>query len=93
MTATGDATDRLDTRWALRPLPALPTGICFAGDLRGDLNGDLWGDFLGEKLTDALAGLLGETGTGVGGSSASICSTCQERFSSRNLKRSAYEHK
>jgi len=48
--------------------------------LRGDLRGEF--GFLGGE---ARAG-----GAGVGGSSASISSTCHERFSSRNLFRSAY---
>jgi len=61
----------------------------FAGDLRGDLCGDLWGDFLGESA-NAGGGFLGDTGgAGVGGRSASIISTCHERFSSKNLMRSA----
>lgn len=57
----------------------------------GDLCGDLWGDFFGEKLIGVVLDFLGDAATGVGGSSANINSTSQERFSSINLTRSAYD--
>lgn len=54
------------------------------------LAGDFRGDF--DCLCEITAGLTGEvgTGTGVGGKSASIISTCQDLFSSKNFSRSAY---
>lgn len=87
--AIGDGEARLDTRCAFRPLPAFPTEMFFVEAFLGDLCGDLWGDFFGEKLIGAFLTLTGDDGTGVGGNSANINSTCQERFSSKNLIRSA----
>ena len=94
--------DRLETR-IFRPAPALPTTVCLGGDLRGDFRGDL--DLCGDDLrntvgywpgseTDGLSPLVGveegsDEGAGVGGSSASICSTCHDLFSSKNRIRSA----
>lgn len=76
MTLDGDARERLETRVVFRPeTPALPTQI-LAGDFRGD--------FFGEEC--AATPRLGDvTGCGVGGSSASIISTCQDRFSSKSF--------
>ena len=89
-TLEGEASDRLETRCAFRPLPALPTLMFLAGDLRGDLCTALRGDFLGEDSLNACVFCLwGDAGTGVGGRSASIFSTSHDRFSSRNLIRSA----
>ena len=51
--------------------------------------GDLRGDFFGVSRRAGADGLAGEAGAGVGGKSASIFSTSQDRFSSRNLIRSA----
>ena len=53
------------------------------------LTGDFRGDF--DCLCSVVAGRTGEvgTGTGDGGKSASIISTCQDLFSSRNFSRSA----
>lgn len=81
MTLMGDARESLDTRVVLRPvpIPAFPTRT-LAGDFRGD--------FFGEERTIAVR-LGEEEGWGVGGRSASIISTCHDRFSSKSLIRSA----
>jgi hypothetical protein len=73
-TLGGDARERLETRVVLFPAaPAFPTQT---------LTGDFRGDFFGEAVVTPR---LGEkTGCGVGGSSANIISTCQDRFSSNN---------
>ena len=62
---------------------ALPTLVFLAGDFRGDF----------DCLCKIVAGFTGEVGTatGVGGKSASIISTCQDLFSSKNFSRSAYK--
>jgi len=79
-TLDGDARERLETRVVFRPeTPALPTQI-LAGDFRGDFPGE--GCVATARLSDVA-------GCGVGGSSASIISTCQDRFSSRSLILSA----
>ena len=75
-TLDGDARERLETRVVFRPdPPAFPTQI-LAGDFRGD--------FFGEECT-ATPRFGDMTGCGVGGSSASITSTCQERFSFKSF--------
>jgi hypothetical protein len=70
------------------PLPTLNADI-FTGDFRGDLRGDLGEEFV--RFVEVIFERTGEVGagTGVPGSSASIISTFQERFSSWNSIRSA----
>jgi hypothetical protein len=79
-TLDGDGRERLETRVVLRPeAPALPTQT-LAGDFRGD--------FFGEEC--AATPRLGDVrGCGVGGSSASIISTCHDRLSSKSFILSA----
>jgi len=81
--------ERRETRVFL-PLPprpaAMPAAFLFAGDLRGDLGGGDCGR-IASVTTGGRAAVA--VGAGVGGSSASINSTCQDRFSSKNLIRSA----
>ena len=83
--ALGDMTtprpeERRDTR-VLRGLAAFP--FSFRGDLRGELRTATEGGMAGTGAASA--------GAGVGGRSASIFSTSQERFSSRSFSRSACE--
>ena len=84
-TLEGEERERPDTRCVFFPPfgePALLTLVLLAGDFRGDF------DCL-SKIVACLTGEVG-TGTGVGGKSASIISTCQDLFSSKNFSRSAY---
>lgn len=73
--------ERLGTRVVFLEalVPALPTRT-MAGDFRGDFLCNWW-------TADKICG--DATGCGVGGNSASIFSTCHERFSSTSLIRSA----
>lgn len=83
MTLDGETSeDRLDTRVVFLPdpAPAFPTRT-FKGDFRGD--------FLGEWWTGARRGEA--RGCGVGGSWASIISTCQDRCSSSSRARSTLQ--
>jgi len=82
--------DRLDTL-IFFPLPALPTAVAAALTLRGDLRGDFFGDERETRLCSRTGSVSADVdgGPGVGGKSASINSTCHERFSSKNLIRSA----
>lgn len=72
--------DRRETR-VLRGLA--PFALNLRDDLLGDALGNMEGDIAFTEDEPAAAG--------VGGSSASICSTSHDRFSSRSLSRSAYE--
>lgn len=74
-TFEGEARERPETQRVLLPPfgePALPTLMLLAGDFRGDF----------DCLCKIVAGRTGEvgTGTGEGGKSASIISTCQDLF-------------
>lgn len=73
--------DRLETLTFFKP----PEALGFRGDLRTDLRGE--GAAAGTSC--GTGSTKDEVGAGVGGNSASICSTCHVRFSSRNLMRSA----
>jgi hypothetical protein len=82
MTLLGDTRPKDERRDTLAMRPLATAMGTFAGDLRGDFRGDFLrlGGGLGGEVVLAM---------GVGGSSASISWTCQERFSSRKLMRSA----
>ena len=85
-----NAEDRLDTRVFLG-LATFP--LSFFTECRGERREMTSG--LTDCRTEAAAAYVGEdaaaaaTGAGVGGSSASICSTSHDRFSSKNFSRSA----
>ena len=75
------AEERRETR-VLRLLPDLPTTFCLRGDLRGDfVTSGRWAAKPGEGGTPGG----NASGAGVGGCSESICWTCHDRLSSKNL--------
>ena len=74
--------DRRETR-VLRGLAILP--LSFLDDLRGEMRSGAVGAGAGRTIGVGMDA----PGAGVGGSSASIMSTCQDRFSSKNFSRSA----
>lgn len=76
--------ERRETR-VLRGLAALLLS------LRGDLRADCRAAATGAGTGRAIGVGMDPPGAGVGGSSASIMSTCHDRFSSSNFKRSAYK--
>ena len=82
--------ERRETR-VFFPLATRPDTLRLAGDLRGDRGGGDCGraEVVGCKGAAGRAAVVEAAGAGVGGSSASIISTCHDRFSSRNLRCSA----